>query len=198
MALINISFAAMDKIAYIVRFKEKHGAKAVDEGHSDCILPSGAPVGYFGDAAVGGNGIVYGYSLFRSRRAHYVNLTDAMSKPCKSTMLVMQVGTLQAMDFRSSWLSMRAKTDGFTIVGNNCSTHASRALHAAGVIKSASVSGIDTPDNLFEQIIEDKLAPWRSYSGYLSFTPIQAGGDDLMLSYSVDIEPTEVPTDSAP
>lgn len=196
---IRISFAGGTKVAYIARYKESHTADATDGGgHSDCVLPTGAPVGYFGSGAVGGTGVVYGYSQFLAGRPEYVNLSDAKAKPCKSTMLVMDVGAPRADAFRKSWLSMRAKTDGFTIIGNNCSTHASRAVYAAGATTTAEVSGVDTPTNLYDQIVKASLVPWRSYSGYIAFHQISSGGDELMLDFEIEMDVISVPTDGGP
>jgi hypothetical protein len=199
MALTKISFAGGTKVGYVVRYKAGHTDDATDGGgHSDCVLPTGAPVGYFGSGAIGGTGVVYGYSQFAAGRPEYVNLADAKAKPCKSTLLVMDVGTTRADAFLKSWLSMRAKTDGFTIIGNNCSTHASRAVFAAGATTTAEVSGTDTPNNLYEQIVKASLVPWRSYSGWLAFNPISSGGDELMLDFEVEMDVLAVPVDGGP
>jgi hypothetical protein len=196
---VNLSFSDSGKIAYIVRYKKSHAADAEEGGgHSDCIMPGGAPVGYFGGGLVNAQGAVFGYSNFLASRPHYVNLPDARANPCVSTVLVMDVGRQRADAFRKSWLSMRAKTDGFTIMGNNCSTHASRACYAAGATRSPEVSGVDTPTNLYNQIVKDGLVPWRAYTGYVGFKPIQSGADELMMSFAVTLEPTQVPTEGGP
>jgi hypothetical protein len=196
---VNLSFNDGGKIAYVVRYKKSHAADAEEGGgHSDCILPGGAPVGYFGGGLVKAQGAVFAYSNFLASRPYYVNMPDAKSNPCISTVLVMEVGKARAEMFRRSWLSMRAKTDGFTIVGNNCSTHASHACHAAGVTRSAEIPGMDTPTNLYDAIIKAALVPWRSYTGYLAFSPIQSGPDELMTSFAVTMEPTQVPTEGGP
>jgi len=195
----NLSFADNSKVAYIVRYKKSHTADAEEGGgHSDCILPGGAPVGYFGDGLVRVEGAVFGFSKFAAYRPHYVHLTDAKANPCISTVLVMDVGRDRADRFRRAWLSMRSSPDGFTIMGNNCATHASRACHAAGITRSKEISGIDSPTNLYNQIIKDGLVPWRSYSGYLGFVPTQSGYDELMLTCAVTLEATVVPTDGGP
>ncbi|WP_372618733.1 hypothetical protein [Falsiroseomonas sp.] len=196
---VNLSFIDGGKIAYVVRYKKSHAADAEEGGgHSDCILPGGAPVGYFGGGLVNAAGAVFSYSNFLASRPHYVNLSDARGAPCVSTVLVMDVGKARAEAFRKSWLSMRAKTDGFTILGNNCSTHASRACYAAGVTRSPEVSGVDTPTNLYDQIIKASLVPWRSYTGHVGFKPIQSGADELLTSFAVTLEPTQVPTEGGP
>jgi hypothetical protein len=196
---LDLSFADGGKIAYIVRYKKSHAADAEEGGgHSDCILPGGAPVGYFGGGLVNAAGAVFGYSNFLASRPHYVNLSDAKANPCVSTMLVMEVGRQRADLFRKAWLSMRSKTDGFTILGNNCATHASRACYAAGATRSPEVSGVDTPTNLFKQIVKDGLVRWRSYTGYLGFKPIQSGADELQMSFAVTLQATQVPTEGGP
>ena len=196
---VNLSFADNSKIAYVVRYKKNHTADAEEGGgHSDCILPGGAPVGYFGGGLVRADGAVFGFSNFAAQRPHYVHMNDARANRCISTVLVMDVGRDRAELFRRAWISMRSKTDGFTILGNNCSTHASRACHAAGVTRSSEIQGVDTPTNLYAQIIKDGMVPWRSYSGYLGFVPTQSGYDELMLSCAVMLEATEVATEGGP
>lgn len=196
---LSLSFAGSTKIAYVVRYKKNHAADAEEGGgHSDCILPTGAPVGYFGGGLVAADGAVFGFSLFAAQRPHYVKLTDARANRCVSTVLVMEVGREKAERFRNAWLAMRSRTDGFTIMGNNCATHASRACFAAGITRSAEIRGVDSPTNLYNQIVADGLVPWRSYSGYLGFAPRQSGYDELMLGFEVTMEPTEVPTEGGP
>lgn len=195
---ITLSFIGGSKIGYVVRYKPSHTESPPDGGHSDCILPTGAPVGYFGSGVVGARGVVFAYSHFRASRPAYVNMTDARSTPCLSTILVMDVGPARARAFRDAWLAMRAKTDGFTIMGNNCATHASRACYAAGIIRTAEVSGVDTPNNLYEQIVDDGLVGWRSYSGYLGFAPLASGTDELLLDFTVTLEPTVIATVGGP
>jgi hypothetical protein len=195
---ITLSFSGATTIAYIVRFRPSHTQDAPDGGHSDCIMPSGAPVGYFGTGAVGGTGIVYSHATYLSKRPHYVNLADARALPCVSTLLLLDVGKARAEAFRDAWLAMRAKTDGFTIAGNNCSTHASRACYAAGLISTHEVDGIDTPNNLYDQIVKESPVGWKSYSGYLGFTPIASGTDPLLTPCEVVIDATTVPTTGSP
>jgi hypothetical protein len=195
---ITLRFNGETTIAYIVRFKPSHTEGPPDGGHSDCILPSGAPVGYFGTTAIGGTGIVFSYATYLAQRRHYVKLANARAEPCVSTMLVLDVGKRRAEAFRDSWLAMRAKTDGFTITGNNCSTHASRAFYAAGLISTHEVDGIDTPNNLYDQIVSDSPVGWKSYSGYLDFDPIGSGADPLMIPYAVTLDATVVPTLGGP
>jgi hypothetical protein len=196
---VSLPFDDGGKIAYIVRYKKTHTADAEEGGgHSDCILGGGAPVGYFGTGLVNAQGYVAAYSRFLAERPHYVNMSDAKANPCVSTILVMDVGRTRAELFRQSWLSMRSKTDGFTIMGNNCSTHASRACYAAGVTRSADISGVDTPTNLYNQIVKDNLVPWRSFTGYLAFEPVQGGGDELMMAFKVKLEATQIATEGGP
>ena len=195
---IKLRFNNETTIAYIVRFKPTPAEAPPDGGHSDCVMPSGAPVGYFGSGAVGGTGVVFTYATYLAQRRHYVRLSDARAQPCISTMLVLDVGKRRAQAFRDSWFSMRSKTDGFTIVGNNCSTHASRALYAAGLISTHEVDGVDTPNNLYDQIVSDSPVAWKSYSGYLDFDPIGSGMDQLMVPFTVTLDPTVVPTVGGP
>jgi hypothetical protein len=196
---VTLPFNGEGKIGYVVRYKGGHNEDPLENGgHSDCILTRGAPVGYFGGGIVNAVGKVFTYSNFQAARPHYVNLPDARAEPCKSTILVMDVGKQRAELFQRAWISMRAKTDGFTILGNNCSTHASRACFEAGVIRSPEISNFDTPNNLYQQIIRDNLVPWRSYSGYLDFTPTSDGTDEMMLSYMVLLDATVIPTVGGP
>ncbi|MCK8786832.1 hypothetical protein M0638_20885 [Roseomonas sp. NAR14] len=184
-----------DKVAYVVRYKPSHTKAPPDEGHSDCLLQTGAPVGYFGTGAVG-DGVVFTYSRFLSNRPQYVNYDDAKSKSCVSTILVSSCGKTAAKAFRDAWIAMRAKTDGFTIVGNNCSTHASRACRAAGLIRADGIDGLDTPDNLYKQIVKDSVFPWESLSGYLVIVPDatrSSTSDEMMKDFGAYMELTTSP-----
>jgi hypothetical protein len=195
---ITLRFNGETTIAYVVRFKPSHAEGPPDGGHSDCILPTGAPVGYFGSGAVGADGVVFTYATFLARRKAYVKATEARAAACISTLLVLDVGKRRAEAFRNSWFSMRSKTDGFTILGNNCSTHASRAFHAAGLISTHEVDGVDTPNNLYDQIVSDSPVGWKSYSGYLDFDPVGSGADQLLVPYAVTLDATAVPTIGGP
>jgi hypothetical protein len=197
--ITKLSFDA-GTIAYVVRFKASHSEAATEAGgHSDCILSTGAPVGYFGEFAFfSGKGFVSTFSGFAGSRPHYVNIANARATPCISTVLIMQVGPTRAKAFRDAWISMRAKADGFGLVGNNCSTHASRACYAAGVIRSPEVSGTDTPSNLYDQIVGAGLAPWRSISGYLGFAPRSKGTDEMLMDFDVTMDALGIATVGGP
>ena len=46
---MRLPFPATDRIALVVRGKRSRAQAPADNGHADCILRSGAPVGFFVD-----------------------------------------------------------------------------------------------------------------------------------------------------
>lgn len=198
MPIVNIDFSRGDRVGYIVRYKTSHTHEpSASDTHADCVTHTGAPCGYFGSGAFSGGSVVL-YTLFQSIRPQYVNLADARGRSCISTIIVSECGAANALKFRNSWISMRAATGDFAIVGNNCSTHASKACFKGGLIRVDGVDGVDTPNNLYNQIVSDAAFRWTSYSGYLYFTPVSSGPDELLTSFTVSIDTTVVSTTGGP
>ena len=128
-------------------------------GAATAFLAGGAPVGYFGNGAVRAEGYAAPVALpggaaalcehVRRKANPYV---DGAGDGCGAAEgeYVPQVVAVHAH-----------RTDRF-IMGDNFSTHASRACYAAGVTRSPEISGVDAPTNLYNQIISAGLVPWRS------------------------------------
>jgi len=166
----------------------------VMQQHADCILPGGAPIGFFGTgpARSGGSssassmssgmnmrGIVYGYLEMQSWRPWYVNVADAKAAGVVSTVLTVNVGAAVALKFADYWSRLIGKPGGFNLLGNNCSTHASDAFIYAGILKGG-IPGLDTPNNLYRQLVGVMAGATASYSGYVGFSPHGPGYDVLV------------------
>lgn len=86
-ASMMLPFPDQGRIALVVRGKLSRSHAPSDNGHADVILPSGAPAGFFVDAAeedggttaMGVPGMVYGYAAYSAYRPWYVNLADAQA-----------------------------------------------------------------------------------------------------------------------
>ncbi|MDX5628898.1 MULTISPECIES: hypothetical protein [unclassified Brenneria] len=153
------------------------------EQHADCILSNGAPIGFYGrgegysnslgTVGLGMEGYVLTYNDFSSKaygRPYYIDTYEARRYNLVSTVLLVSVSSAEAMLFDAAWNEIKNHPDTFNIVGNNCSTHASLAFVKAGILPS-EISGLDTPDQLYRQIVAVKKGLTRSYSGYVGFTP---------------------------
>jgi hypothetical protein len=165
------------------------------EQHADCILPNGAPIGFFGEGPgrsggslsapslrVGMNlrGAVYDYRALLVHRPWYVNLADAQGGGVVSTVLTVNVGAAAAARFAAYWSRLQAAPGGFDLLGDNCSTHASDAFVATGILKTG-IPGLDTPNNLYRQLIKSLAGATSSYSGFVGFEP-RAGGSRFDVS----------------
>lgn len=163
------------------------------EQHADCVLSDGSPVGFYGTGAgylgvsastgMGMDGVVMTYDDFASGiygRIHYVDAVVAKKYNLASTLLLIKVSKAESMLFAAAWNEMKHHPGSFSLLGNNCSTHASLAFNKAGVLPSA-IPGIDTPDNLYHQLIAIREGQFRSFSGFLGFTPEPGGFSIDML-----------------
>lgn len=192
---VLLPFPASNRIALVVRGKPNRHTAPADEGHADCILPSGAPVGYFmheiaeriGVAPISAPGQVYTYSLFRANRPWYVDLQSSYGAGAISGVLVMEVSTSEADAFLRAWTHLRAHTDEFSILGNNCATHAARAFARAGLV-AREIPDLDTPNSLFRALRRRHYTRCTDYYGYLGFAPMASSADPLTQPFSVAIE----------
>ena len=178
------------KIALIVRGKlnTNHDPDLMAQ-HADVILPDGSPIGFFGKGdglsgssgsiGIGMDGIVYDYNLFQVYRPYYVNLIQAKRYKVKSTVLIITVTHTEALLFKNFWIQIKSNPKGFSLLGDNCSTHASEAFISAGIL-IRGIPGLDTPNNLFKQIITFRKNA-KSYSGYVGFKKKTGGGFDLVI-----------------
>jgi hypothetical protein len=165
------------KIGLVVRGKTGLGhSPGVMAQHADCILGSGEPLGFYGDANGGrSNGIgmnmtgaVFRYDkLYNSQRRSYVDLETAKTDNLVSGVLLIPATGAQVQKFTEYWDKLERKPGEFEILGDNCSTHASAGFIYCGIIKNG-IPGLDTPDNLFRQL--HPLAASQAFFGYFGFT----------------------------
>jgi hypothetical protein len=153
------------------------------EQHADCVLSNGAPVGFFGtgggasaSSGMGLSGVVADHAWFKVHRLSYVDLATAKKYGMVSTLLTVDATVAQVALFESYWTTLATSPGNFNILGNNCSTHASDAFISSGILGSG-IPGLDTPDNLYRQLVAALGARTKSYSGYVGFTPAGAAFD---------------------
>jgi len=179
------------KIALIVR-----GKTAVDHEpdllaqHADVILGDGTPIGFFGEGdgisgsgasiGFGMDGIVYDYNLLRVHRPYYIDVGLAKKYKIKSTVLIIPVKSAEAQEFKNYWTRLNKNPGNFTLLGDNCSTHASEAFMHIGATKKG-IPGLDTPDNLYKQL-STLRSNSKSYTGYIGFKKKESvNGFDLVI-----------------
>ena len=168
----------MPFIGLIIRgkYSEAHEPDLMAQ-HADVILSTGAPNGFFGEgeplSGVPGmlmEGRVYDYAEMAVQRPYYVFKEEAKRRGVVSTYCSLHVSTEKAKRFDAFWseLHRRAlgKKENFTLIGDNCSTHASEGFVAAGIL-DVSIPGLDTPDNLFKQLKTRYGGSFRCQSGYI-------------------------------
>jgi hypothetical protein len=162
--------------------------------HADAILSDGSPVGFYGEGyggssnqvGMGMQGVVYGYQDMRINRPFYVDADNAVANRVVSTVLLVQVTSAQATAFDANWAQMTQHPGSFNIVGGNCSTHASAAFIAAGILADG-IPGLDTPDRLYAQIVKKlPAASLQTMSGFVGFAPAPGGGFTLRVVPYVD------------
>jgi len=179
---VTIKFKG-DQVALIVRGKlsPAHRPGAMEQ-HADCTLSNGAPMGFFGEAnGNSGNGVglrmngtVYDMDELRIHRRYYVDMTDALAYGVVSTVLVVPVSKKQAAEFDKYWSNLDKSPGSFNLLGGNCSTHASDGFITAGILTDG-IPGLDTPDNLYEQLVKTFGSKATSHTGYIGFTKIGVG-----------------------
>ncbi len=168
------------------------------EQHADCILPDGSPMGFFGEAngrrvnSIGMDmkGAVYDYAELRIHRLYYVDLASALAYSVVSTVLLVTASAAEAKAFAKYWHALDKSPGTFNLLGGNCSTHASDGFIAAGIL-SGGIPGVDTPDNLYAQLVSKKPGATVSHTGYVGFNPKPSGGYDLVIRpYTAPAAPT--------
>lgn len=170
------------RIGLIVRGMTRPGATPAGEGHADCVLSNGSPIGFFanseiptsgsassGSATLGAralaaslDGEVWRYARLATERPEYIHQGVAAANDVVSTLLAIDVSDGERARFERAWAAMEVDPGQFGIVGANCSTHAGYAFSAAGLLTSygwtvgsartAEIEGMDTPTNLFHQL----------------------------------------------
>lgn len=177
--MATISIAGYVGLVVRGKISHSHHPGNLDQ-HADCILSNGAPIGFYGTGGgssgsigMGMSGVVYDYGALLVHRPYYVDAALATRYGVRSTILLVKVNGVEAAAFDAAWASMRASPGGFNIVGNNCSTHASNAFMAAGIL-SSGIPGLDTPDHLYDQLYALPRAT-PVYSGFVGFTSSGSG-----------------------
>lgn len=204
-ASINLPFPHQDHIALVVRHKSTRNRPPPGEGHADVILPSGAPAGFFVDRAIeeagtwglGVPGQVYGYAQFAAHRPWYVNLETATARAIPSGVLLVQVSAAESRRFQAAWQAMRARPGSFHIDGFNCSSHAALAFATAGLMGS-EIPGLDTPDNLFHELLSRHPRRCRDVYGYLGFMPRESSMDEMQMLCDVGMDQLHAPPPPGP
>ena len=176
----SIVFAG-DKVALIVRGKTsaEHSPGKLEQ-HADCVRSDGSPVGYFGEGGegsgyltsavlIGIRGEVYDMDGFAKHRPHYVNAKTARGYGVVSTALIVRVSSAQAERFDDYWDRLSDDPGTFRLLGKNCSTRASGAFRHADIL-AAGIPGLDTPNNLYKQLVKQRPDICESHSGYIGFT----------------------------
>lgn len=174
-----VSFTG-DKVALIVRGKTSaEHAPGKMEQHADCAKSDGAPVGYFGEDGAGSGyissavlfgikGEVFDLAGFGKNRPYYVNLSLAQAYRVVSTVLSVTISNGEATKFDEYWSELTADPGRFSLLGRNCSTRASGAFRHAGIL-SGGIPGLDTPDNLYRQLVSERKDRCVSHSGHIGF-----------------------------
>jgi hypothetical protein len=188
--IIDISSGSTTRIGLIVRGKHgpDHHPGKLDQ-HADCILADGSPVGFFGEGndssgnsvGLGMQGVVYDYARLQIERPYYVDMDQANTYRVISTVLLIGVDDAAAKAFAKAWDDMTRAPGDFNILGGNCATHASAAFIQAGLVKS-SIPWLDTPDNLYDQLVDSVPDAKRStLTGYIGFIPKAGGGYQMKV-----------------
>jgi hypothetical protein len=190
-------------VALVVRGKKSASDEpGLLEQHADCILTDGSPIGFYGTGndqsgnAIGlrMNGEVWDYALLSTRRVMYVDFHSAVAYGAISTTLFVQVTVSQGKAFDAAWATMQKSPGSFNIIGDNCSTHASKAFIDAGILTDG-IPGLDTPDNLYRQLVSKLSGKTTSMSGYIGFIPRPGGGFDIKFRPYVKTATTAVTAD---
>ena len=170
----------MKMIGIIIRGKHSNDHDpAYMEMHADVLLSDGSPIGYYGEgggfsarSGMGMDGVVYDYETMRAQRPFYTELELAAQYGVISTLCVVQVDDDKARKFDEYWKNLSkpgvAKANGFSLVGNNCSSNAAAAFEYAGVI-DGGIPGLDTPQNLYTQLQAKYGSSFKCHSGYVGF-----------------------------
>ncbi|WP_153301504.1 hypothetical protein [Endozoicomonas arenosclerae] len=170
------------RIGLIVRGKRSldHNP-GVMEQHADCIISTGEPFGFFGDegAASGGRysiswnrsgmnmkGMVANYEGMRKIRPYYVDASMAKKYNVVSCLLSLKVTPQESDLFDKFWKQLQLNPGSFNLLGGNCSSHASEAFVEANIL-SKGIPGLDTPNNLFKQLSQEKSRDVQFVTGHI-------------------------------
>jgi hypothetical protein len=184
LAMADITFSLAPRtVALVVRGKKSPtDSPGLLEQHADCALSDGSPIGFYGEqnggsgnaSGFGMQGAVWEYSRLCTERPYYVNFDSAVAYGAISTLLTISVTAPQANAFTDAWDDLKKTPGSFNIAGGNCSTHASYAFIKSGILTDG-IPGLDTPNNLYEQLASTFGAKTKSMSGYFGFIPFTGG-----------------------
>mgnify|MGYP006902054197 CR=1 FL=1 len=135
---------------------------------------------------MGLDGQVYDYAELKTKRKNYVDIETAVESGTITTVLVVNVTREQADKFKKYWMMTDKAPPTFNILGGNCSTRASDSFIYSGIL-SRKIPGLDTPDNLYEQLVDSK-AQTTSYTGYVGFKKAASVGDSK-AKYYIEYKP---------
>lgn len=186
------------EIGYIVRNKHhpKDSPQLISQ-HSDCVLSTGEPIGFFGREGPGSGGVscvswnslginhvakAFGYDLMLEHQPHLVKTCEARDKKLISLLLVIALPSNELDKIKSFddwwWLMKEAHKKGFLkpfhLMGRNCSSFAYESFRESGVLKKALKWNFDTPNRLYKHLVKSLKESYKleCYSGYLGFEPL--------------------------
>ena len=134
-----------------------------------------------GSVGMGLDGAVYDFQEMLQKRPYYVNDQQAQTYKVISAVMRIPVSAAAAKIFDSYWTNLDKNPDTFYILGGNCSTRASGAFMAANLL-AGGIPGLDTPSNLWDQLLRVFGKQADCCYGRVSFQP-NAGGQ----SYNVKV-----------
>jgi hypothetical protein len=157
----------------------------VMEQHADVVIPDANgrmnTRGYFGDQAGRGSsgsggsigmglpGISADMGWFLQHRTEYVDLELAKLNDVKSSLILVKATRQQAAELTQYWDRLKSDPGTFYILGKNCSTAAAAGFERAHI--TGEINGLDTPDNLFQQL-RAQYPDAYMISGYYGYTRI--------------------------
>jgi hypothetical protein len=150
-------------------------------GHTDLAIPGVGLIGFYGVGGTGGSGLgmtgnlnmtFADWTSGSTERNSYVNgppnssdINGEVFPSQKSTICEIKVCPRDVESMNIVAEEMYVNPGTFSIVGNNCATHAAQILNAGGVT-SGNILGLDTPTGLQSELINNYSA--NCYSGYTS------------------------------
>lgn len=144
--------------------------------HADVTLDDGSLIGFFGNPnGRSGNGL--GFRLqgvvaekpwFDANRPYYNNADDAEKVGLVSTYCTLKICPDAAKKFREAWENLKKNTPSFQIMGGNCSARAGSCFEKAGIL-GGGISGLDTPNHLFEALRNTYGGKLKCVAGYFGY-----------------------------
>jgi hypothetical protein len=151
------------------------------EQHADVVFPGPAGEvetrGYFPKSGAPGGGTTGAAGLdlpavsadldwFVDHRPWFVYLEIAKATNLTSSLILVKTTAADAATLSTYWDDLEKDPGAFYILGKNCSTAAAAGFERAHIAKE--ITGLDTPDHLFEQLRE-RYADAYMISGYFGY-----------------------------